>query len=92
MVGVPLVLMVVFPFGIGLALRSAQSFSLHAVLANLPHQVAAQLNRYTSKQQLTILVNQYLFIPLFLMVPLMVASVLAADAFAGERDRPCRLG
>lgn len=29
----------------------------------------------------------YMFAPIYLVVPLMVASVLAADAFAGERER-----
>jgi ABC-type Na+ efflux pump permease subunit len=34
-----------------------------------------------------VLVNGYLLAPLFLIVPLMVSSVLAADAFAGEKER-----
>ena len=33
------------------------------------------------------LVNGYLLAPLFLIVPLMVSVVLAADAFAGEKER-----
>jgi ABC-2 type transport system permease protein len=33
------------------------------------------------------LVNGYLLAPLFLVVPLMVSAVLAADAFAGEKER-----
>ena len=33
------------------------------------------------------LVNGYLLAPLFLIVPLMVSAVLAADAFAGEKER-----
>ena len=34
-----------------------------------------------------LLVNGYLLAPLFLIVPLMVSAVLAADAFAGEKER-----
>ena len=34
-----------------------------------------------------LLVNGYLLAPLFLIVPLMVCAVLAADAFAGEKER-----
>ena len=33
------------------------------------------------------LVLGYLLAPLFLVVPLMVSAVLAADAFAGEKER-----
>jgi ABC-2 type transport system permease protein len=33
------------------------------------------------------LVNGYLLAPLFLIVPLMVSAVVAADAFAGEKER-----
>ena len=33
------------------------------------------------------LVHGYLLAPLFLIVPLMVSAVLAADAFAGEKER-----
>src|SRR5205085_1338470 len=38
-------------------------------------------------ERLVTLVDGYLLAPLFLIVPLMVASVLAADAFAGEKER-----
>jgi ABC-2 type transport system permease protein len=34
-----------------------------------------------------VLIDGYLLAPLFLIVPLMVASVLAADALAGEKER-----
>ena len=39
------------------------------------------------REQLVVLVNGYLLAPLFLIVPLMVSAVLAADAFAGEKER-----
>jgi len=39
------------------------------------------------REQLIVLVNGYLLAPLFLIVPLMVSAVLAADAFAGEKER-----
>ena len=38
-------------------------------------------------EQLVVLVLGVLLAPLFLIVPMMVASVLAADAFAGEKER-----
>jgi ABC-type Na+ efflux pump permease subunit len=84
---VPFLLLVVLPFGIGLAARAAHGSDLHNVLNKLPGGVAKPILRYPPRQQLVILVDGYLLAPLFLIVPLMVASVLAADAFAGEKER-----
>ena len=84
---VPFLLLVVLPFGIGLVARSAHSSDLHNVLNKLPGGIARPILRYPPREQLVILVDGYLLAPLFLIVPLMVASVLAADAFAGEKER-----
>jgi ABC-2 type transport system permease protein len=84
---VPFLLLVVLPFGIGMAARSAHGPDITSILAKLPGDLARPIRRQPPKQQLIILVNGYLLAPLFLIVPLMVASVLAADAFAGEKER-----
>jgi ABC-type transport system involved in multi-copper enzyme maturation permease subunit len=87
MLFVPFLLLVVLPFGIGLAARAAHSGDLHNILDKLPGGIARPILRYPPREQLVILVDGYLLAPLFLIVPLMVASVLAADAFAGEKER-----
>jgi ABC-type Na+ efflux pump permease subunit len=84
---VPFILLVVLPFGIGLGARSAHSPDLSSILSKLPGDLAAPIRRQPRREQLVILVDGYLLAPLFLIVPLMVASVLAADAFAGEKER-----
>jgi len=84
---VPFLLLVVMPFGIGLAANSAHSPDLHSILAKLPGDLARPIVRLPQREQLVVLVDGYLLAPLFLIVPLMVASVLAADAFAGEKER-----
>jgi len=84
---VPFLLLVVLPFAIGLAARGAHSTDLHHVLDKLPGGLAKPILRQPPREQLVILVDGYLLAPLFLIVPLMVASVLAADAFAGEKER-----
>lgn len=84
---VPFLLLVVLPFGIGLAANHAHSPDLHALLVKLPSDLARPIARLPERQQLVVLVDGYLLAPLFLIVPLMVASVLAADAFAGEKER-----
>ena len=47
-----------------------------------PDRVAAR-----RRNSCSLLVLGYLLAPLFLIVPLMVSAVLAADAFAGEKER-----
>lgn len=84
---VPFILLVILPFGIGLAASSVHNVDLHGVLSKLPGDLARPILREPPKEQLVILVDGYLLAPLFLIVPLMVASVLAADAFAGEKER-----
>ncbi len=86
MLAVPILLLVVMPFGIGLAARN-QSADLTSLLANLPGDLASPILDLPVEEQLIVLVNGYLLAPLFLIVPLMVSAVLAADAFAGEKER-----
>jgi ABC-2 type transport system permease protein len=53
----------------------------------MPAGLAAPILSLPPEEQLIVLVNGYLLAPLFLIVPLMVSAVLAADAFAGEKER-----
>jgi ABC-2 type transport system permease protein len=74
------------PLGIGLAAKG-QNADLSSMLDNLPADLAAPILDLPPGEQLIVLVNGYLLAPLFLIVPLMVSAVLAADAFAGEKER-----
>lgn len=60
---------------------------LQAMLDALPEVMEARLARYDDDQRIVVLLLAYMFAPLFLILPLMVASVIAADTFAGERER-----
>jgi len=87
MLAVPVLLMVVLPFGVGLAARTAQHPEVGRVLDSMPGDLARPILELPQHEQLVVLVNGYLLAPLFLIVPLMVSAVLAADAFAGEKER-----
>jgi ABC-type Na+ efflux pump permease subunit len=87
MVLVPTVLLVLLPLGIGLFATSAHEVNATPFLDNLPGDLAEPILAAPPAEQLIILVNGYLLAPLFLIVPLMVSAVLAADAFAGEKER-----
>jgi ABC-type Na+ efflux pump permease subunit len=87
MVIVPFLMLVVLPLVIGFAARSQSHFDVSRFLSNLPGDIAKPILRLPIRQQLIVLVNGYLLAPLFLIVPLMVSAVVAADAFAGEKER-----
>lgn len=87
MVAVPFLLLVVLPVGVGLAARSQDNTDVSGFLSRLPESVVAPITSLPASEQLVVLVSGYLLAPLFLIVPLMVAAVLAADAFAGEKER-----
>jgi ABC-type Na+ efflux pump permease subunit len=87
MIIVPTLLLVVLPLVVGFAATHAGSAGVEGFLSSLPHDIGAPIRALPKDQQLVVLVNGYLLAPLFLIVPLMVSAVLAADAFAGEKER-----
>ena len=87
MLAVPALLMIVMPAMIGTASKSASRSNISQVLENIPGDFAEPILALPAEEQLIVLVLGYLLAPLFLIVPLMVSAVLAADAFAGEKER-----
>ncbi len=85
---VPTLLMIVLPLAIGLAARRASGPTSNiAFLDAVPDRLAEPIGALPPQEQLLTLVLGYLLAPLFLIVPLMVSAVIAADAFAGEKER-----
>lgn len=50
-------------------------------------EVAARATGFGGEAALTAFILEVFLAPLYLLIPLMVATVIAADSFAGERDR-----
>lgn len=90
LVVVPVVILGVLPL---LALVAPQvvnvpgASDLGLVLERMPPSFTERFEGMTEEQILVTVLLVYLFAPLYLLVPVMVASVLAADAFAGEKER-----
>lgn len=84
---VPFLLMVVLPAVVGIAARTPSEVRVDELVRNLPGGMGDPILELPQREQLVMLVNGYLLAPLFLIVPLMVSAVLAADAFAGEKER-----
>ena len=87
---VPALLLVVLPALAALApgLLGAQDLAeLEQLLERMPPALAEPLAGRSREEQVVLLLLGYLLAPLYLIVPVMVASVIAADSFAGERER-----
>lgn len=85
----PLIFFVVFPWLMAYASTFAGSSlnNMDEVLARMPAGLLRELSGYTHEQQLVVFSLVYMLAPMFLILPLMVSSVLAADSFAGEKER-----
>jgi ABC-2 type transport system permease protein len=88
---VPVIMLMVLPGLAALAPMLEESGvntgDLQMLLAQMPASLQAQLEGYSQAQQIIVLAVVYLMAPLYLIVPMMVASVIAADSFAGEKER-----
>lgn len=87
MIVVPLALLVGLPIAVGMFARSTVTPDLAGLFDHLPSAMGEELRALSPRQQLVGLVLGYLIAPLFLIVPMMVSSALAADTFAGEKER-----
>ncbi|MDX1613414.1 MAG: ABC transporter permease subunit [Candidatus Promineifilaceae bacterium] len=89
----PLILMVGLPALVGLAPSLAASMpgtplnGLDTFIESMPDSLLQTVAGYDEMQTMIVLALVYLFAPLFLVLPMMVASVIAADSFAGEKER-----
>lgn len=93
---VPLILGIGLPLGLVLAFRiGAEAMSpgdVQTMLGWADQLPAGELGSMLStltglNQKLVYLSTNYMLAPLFLMIPLMTASVISADSFAGEKER-----
>jgi len=93
----PIIIIVVvffigFPWLAGLAPTlikglGGQVNSLEGILAKMPAGMMQELAGYAISQKVIVFVLVYMLLPFFLIIPLMTASMLAADSFAGEKER-----
>jgi ABC-type Na+ efflux pump permease subunit len=88
----PLLLFVVFPWVIAYAPSWANtggtSFgNTDEILGRMPAGLLNELSEYAPDQRPTVFILVYMLAPMFLILPLMVSSVIAADSFAGEKER-----
>jgi ABC-type Na+ efflux pump permease subunit len=93
MILVPVLLLIVIPGAMGYAtlnvdISDPQLSDLAVLLEQMPASLLDEFGPLpTDSARLFLYVVVYAFAPLFLIVPLMVANVIAADSFVGEKER-----
>jgi ABC-type Na+ efflux pump permease subunit len=88
----PLILFVIFPWVMVYASSMADVMgssmsNVDEILTRMPSGLLNELSGYTQDQQMIVFSLVYMLAPMFLIMPLMVSSVFAADSFAGEKER-----
>ncbi|MCA9910761.1 MAG: ABC transporter permease subunit, partial [Anaerolineae bacterium] len=94
---VPLIILVILPAVGGVLLANADPESpaitdfrreSGAFFDNLPGTIGDKLNQYDNEvQRVTYVIFNLFFPSMYLLLPTMVANVIAADSFAGEKER-----
>jgi ABC-2 type transport system permease protein len=89
---VNVILFVIVPVGIGLVSASVPEDALRdpemmKMIDKLPEVLRARFVSENLRETIFFLMIGQLLVPLFLIAPIMTASLVAADAFAGERER-----
>jgi len=92
MIVVPLVILGILPALSALvplfeADLSSTLQDFRAFLTNMPPGLQAELAGYNEAQTVVVLLLVYMLAPMYLILPMMVSSVIAADSFAGEKER-----
>jgi ABC-2 type transport system permease protein len=89
---IPVIFFVLVPIGMAIALiffgpTIEQSSDFQEILAIVPPFLRAQAGDATVVELAGLFMLRYMFAPLYLIMPIMASSVIAADSFAGEKER-----
>ncbi len=89
---VPLLLLIAIPALSALApefinMPGLATGNIELFLSRMPEGLRQTLDPFEGEQKLIVALLLYFFAPMYLIIPLMVSSVIAADSFAGEKER-----
>ena len=95
MVIVPLVFVLLLPLGLVLVPQLLDipvdqylaDSDLETFFENMPPALMSSLDGLDAMQTTVVMALGYMFAPMFLIFPLMFSTVIAAESFAGERER-----
>lgn len=84
---VPLVFVVVYPVGMLLGLRYMSAADVNSLFEKIPPDALPVLSGLTAQGKAAYVATAFLFAAFFLIIPTMMATILAANSFAGEKER-----
>ncbi len=89
---IPLIFVVLIPGAILVGFNYFSAMLMHSkdfqdIISMLPDTLRAQNPEMNVIQIVALYALRYMFAPMHLILPIMTASVIAADTFAGERER-----
>jgi ABC-type transport system involved in multi-copper enzyme maturation permease subunit len=87
---VPIIFSVIMPAAFVLGVRFGGTSSINnldKMFKNMPENIMQQMAGFNEIQQVVYLISVYMFSALFLIIPVMVSMIIAADSFAGEKER-----
>ena len=95
MIILPLIFAIVMPTAMIIAIQSSPEASqaltgdpdIQSLLTNLPASVQSAMSNMDENQSAIFLILGMMMAPMFLIFPLMYASIIAAESFAGEFER-----
>ncbi len=95
MILVPAIVIVILPLILILVTTYANiepqdmtnGMDLAKLLAMMPPSIAQRFNGLDTNQSMILFMLGYMFAPFFLILPLMFSTTIAAESFAGERER-----
>ena len=88
---VPLIFVVLIPAAVGLfapqMAASGEAGDLARFMEMMPGPMRERFDGYNEAQIIVVAILEHVFAPMFLIIPLMIASTIAAGSFAGEKER-----
>jgi len=84
---VPLIFVVGYPVGLLVGLRYMSAADVAEFYARIPLNVFPAVSGLTAQGKAAYIATAYLFSAFFLIIPTMMATILAANSFAGEKER-----
>jgi ABC-2 type transport system permease protein len=88
---VPLIFIVAIPAAVGLfapqMAAAGEAGDFEQFLEMMPAPMRETFAGYDEAQLIVVAILEHLFAPMFLIVPMMVASTIAAGSFVGEKER-----
>jgi ABC-type Na+ efflux pump permease subunit len=92
----PLIFLVIVPVGVILLASNPDAVSeftseaddMELFFTYMPESIKGEIEAFaTDSQRAIVIIALYFFAPLFLILPLLLSSMIAADSLAGEKDR-----